>query len=332
MVGRNRGYVTTPGEILSDHFNDAGYFVISVSSSPNRYVRLADIVTTLIRCRRDIDVLIVQVYGERSFVVEDIASAIGQRFGHRIVMVLHGGTLPDFMNRFPNWTRRVLSRAHALVAPSEFLARAVIPYGFRARVIPNLIDLSVYPYRYRQTVTPRLFWMRGFYPYYNPTMAVRALDLIRSKLPEATLVMAGPDLGIKNDVRKLVKDLGVERAVSFPGFLDMEGKIRIGNSTDIFLNTNNIDNMPVAVLEACAMGLPVVATNVGGISDLLTDEKTALLVPDNNIELMVEAVYRLVNEPGLAGILSSNGRQLAERASWQNICPQWKQVFADVGL
>ena len=332
MVGRNRGYVTTQGEILSDHFEREGYSVISVSSSPNRYMRLADIVKTMILCRREIEVLIVQVYGERSFVVEDIASWLGQRFGHRIVMVLRGGTLPDFMNRFPNWTRRVLSRAHAIIAPSEFLARAVISYGFRARVIPNLIDLSVYPYRHRQTVSPRLFWMRSFYPYYNPAMAVRAFARIRSKLPGATLIMAGRDAGIENDVRKLVKDLGIERAVSFPGFLDMESKIRVGNSTDIFLNTNNVDNMPVAVLEACAMGLPVVATNVGGISDMLTDEKTALLVPDNNIELMVEAVYRLVNEPGLAGILSSNGRQLAERVSWQNIYPQWKQVFADVGL
>jgi glycosyltransferase involved in cell wall biosynthesis len=332
MVGRNRGYVTTQGEILSDHFAREGYFVISVSSSPNRYMRLADIVKTMIRCRREIEVLIVQVYGERSFVVEDIASWLGQRFGHRIVMVLRGGTLPDFMNRFPKWSRRVLGRAHALIAPSEFLARAVIRYGFRARVIPNLVDLSVYPYRHRQRVSPRLFWMRSFYPYYNPAMAVRAFAGIRSKLPEATLIMAGRDMGIENDVRKLVKDLGVERAVSFPGFLDMESKIRVGNSTDIFLNTNSVDNMPVAVLEACAMGLPVVATNVGGISDLLTDEKTALLVPDNNIELMVEAVYRLVNEPGLAGILSSNGRQLAERACWQKIYPQWKQVFADVGL
>jgi L-malate glycosyltransferase len=332
MIGRNHGHVTTQGEILSDHFKREGYLVTSVSSFPNRYMRLADIVKTLIRCRRKIDVLHIQVYGERSFVVEDIASWLGQQFGHRIVMVLRGGTLPDFMNRFPKWTHRVLGRAHALIAPSEFLARAVGSHGFQARVIPNLIDLSAYPYRCRQTVTPRLFWMRSFYPYYNPAMAVRALERIQSKFPEATLVMAGRDMGIESDVRKLVKVLGLEQAVSFPGFLDMESKVRIGGSTDIFLNTNNLDNMPVAVLEACAMGLPVVATNVGGISDLLTDEKTALLVPDNNVELMVEAVFRLVNETGLARKLSSNGRRLAESASWKDIYPQWRQVFTDIGF
>jgi glycosyltransferase involved in cell wall biosynthesis len=330
MVGRNRGYVTTQGEILSDYFKAKGCFVVSVSSSPNRYMRLADIVTTLIRCRRNIDVSIVQVFGERSFIVEDIASWLGQRFGHRIVMVLRGGTLPDFMNRFPNWTRRVLSRAHVLIAPSEFLARTVIPYGFRARVIPNVIDLSLYPYRQRQIVSPRLFWMRTFHPAYNPIMAVRVLAVLRAKIPEATLVMAGQDKGIEAEVRQLGKQLVLDGALRFAGFLDMESKLQRGNAADIFLNTNKIDNMPVSVLEACAMGLPVIATDVGGIRDLLVDQDTALLVPNDDVEAMVEAIYRLLNEPGLAGRLSANGRQLAERVSWEQVYPQWERILAEV--
>jgi L-malate glycosyltransferase len=330
MIGRNPGYTTTQGEILSDRFKDEGWSVISVSASPNRYMRLADIVTTLIRCRRTIDVLIVQVYGERSFVVEDIASWLGQQFGHRIVIVLRGGTLPDFMSRFPNWTRRVLSRAHTLVAPSEFMARAVIPYGFRAKVIPNLIDLSVYQYRHRQTVSPRLFWMRTFHPAYNPMMALRVLAVLRSKMPESTLVMAGQNMGFEAEVRQLARGLALDGAVRFAGFLDMESKVREGSAADIFINTNNIDNMPVSVIEACAMGLPVIATNVGGIPDLLTDGETGLFVPRDDVEAMVKAIYRLLNEPGLAGRLSINGRQLAERVSWEQVYPQWERILADV--
>ena len=69
MIGRNPGCVTTPGEILSDHFEARRYHVISVSSAPNRYLRLADIVTNLIRHRHRMDIILLQVYGERSFVV-----------------------------------------------------------------------------------------------------------------------------------------------------------------------------------------------------------------------------------------------------------------------
>ena len=129
-------------------------------------------------------------------------------------------------------------------------------------------------------------------------------------------------------MRRLTQELGLNGAARFPGFLDMKAKVREGNSADIFLNTNHIDNMPVSVIEACAMGLPVVATNVGGIPNLLTDGETALLVPDDDDEAMVSAVTRLLQDPELAGRLSANGRKLAESFSWEQLHPQWEKLFS----
>lgn len=331
MLGRNPGYVTAQGEVLSDHFKNAGYSVISVSSHTSRPLRLADIVSTILRRRNEIDILIIDVYGGLSFIIEDVASWLGRRLGKRVVMILHGGAMPVFMKRHPRWARRVLRRAHQLVSPSNFLAQAVTSSGFRARVIPNVIDLSAYPYRQRQDICPRLFWMRQFHPIWNPMMAIRVLArLRRTAAPEATLVMAGPDKGQEAEVRRAAEELGLSGAVSFSGFLDMPGKVREGDRADIFLNTNHIDNMPVAVVEACAMGLPVVAANVGGIPDLLTDGETALLVSDDDDEAMAKAVERLLGDPGLAERLSANGRKLAARCSWEQVRPQWERVFTEV--
>ena len=142
--------------------------------------------------------------------------------------------------------------------------------------------------------------------------------------------MGGQDKGLEVDAKRLAKKTGVEVSVRFPGFLDMSAKVREGNSADIFLNTNHVDNMPVAAVEACAMGLPVVATAVGGVPALLTHEETGLLVPDNDDESMVSAVLRLLNDSNLTGKLSANGRLLATRSSWEAVFPQWNQVFADV--
>jgi L-malate glycosyltransferase len=330
MIGRHPGYVTTQGEILGDHFASAGYPVISVSTSPSRYVRLLDIVTTLMRRRHDVDIQCLQVFGGPSFVVEDLASWFGRRFGQRIIMVLRGGAMPEFMACHPQWTRRVLSRADALVAPSAFLARAVVPYGFQAQVIPNVVDLSKYPYRPRQAIGPRLFWMRSFHPVYNPLMAVRVLARLRSTMPMASLVMAGQDKGLEFATRRLAEELGLNGAVHFPGFLDMAAKVKEGDAADIYINTNHVDNMPVTVVEACAMGLPVVATAVGGVPDLLTDGETGLLVPDNDDQAMTAAIQRLLNDPALATRLSTNGRQLAERSSWEQVRPLWERIFAEV--
>jgi len=330
IVGRHPGYVTTQGEILADLFGREGYPVIAVSTHRNRYMRLIDIVQTLIRRRNQIDIQCLQVFGGPSFVVEDIASFIGRTFDQRIIMFIHGGAMPEFMARFPRWSQRVLRRANVIVTPSEYLARVIRQYGIQARVIPNVLELQHYPFRHRRRLTPRLFWMRAFHPVWNPEMAVRVLARLKRDVPEATLVMAGQDKGMQKEIEQFVHQLRLGGAVRFVGFLDMAGKAREGDAADIFINTTRIDNMPVSVLEACAMGLPVVATAVGGIPDLLTDEETGLLVPPDDVEAMVRAIKRLLNDSELAGRLSANGRRLAERCDWTHVRPQWERLFDEL--
>jgi L-malate glycosyltransferase len=330
LVGKNPGHVTTQGEILSSHFAEAGYPVLTASSAANRYARLADIVRTLVRNKHNIDIQIVHVYGGRSFVVEDVASQLGSRYGFGIIMMLHGGDLPKFIKRFPGWARRVFNRAHLIAAPSEYLARAMRDFGFDCRVTPNMIDTDLYPFRHRQKVAPNLFWMRSFHPIWNPTMAVKVLAELHTVLPHATLVMGGQDKGLQATTKALAAQLGVAEAVRFPGFLDPPGKWREGNDADIFISTNHIDNMPIAVVEACAMGLPVVTTCVGGIPDLLKNEETALLVKDNDVSGMVNAICRLVLDPELAGKLSANGRELAEKSSWKQVRLLWENMFEQI--
>jgi glycosyltransferase involved in cell wall biosynthesis len=90
--------------------------------------------------------------------------------------------------------------------------------------------------------------------------------------------------------------------------------------------------MPVTVIEACAFGLPVVATKVGGIGCLLEDGTNGLLVPADDPEKMAKAVVRLLEDPGLVRRISENGRSLAERSSWRSVQVQWEDLFADMGL
>jgi glycosyltransferase involved in cell wall biosynthesis len=329
MIGINPGHVTTQGEIISTLFKQLDYQVARASFHLNRYARLIDIVATIIKKRREIDILIVHTFGGPSFVIEDIASRLGRLFGHRVIMFLHGGAFPQFMANFPRWARRVLGRAHAIVAPSDYLARAIELYGFQARIIPNIINISVYPYRNRSQLKPRLFWMRSFHEVWNPLMAVRVLARIREKYPGATLVMAGQDKGLQTEARKLAHELGVIEAVRFPGYLNLADKIEEFSRADIFINTNRIDNMPVALIEACAIGLPVVTSNVGGIPYLFVDGETALFVRDDDDQQMAEAIYTLLDNPALAAKLSAAGRLLAERSSWDQVRPKWEEMFRE---
>jgi glycosyltransferase involved in cell wall biosynthesis len=330
MTGHTGSHVTSQGYVLSGLFRSAGYRTLPVSASLNRYARLADVSATLIRRRRDIDIALIDVCSGPAFVVADVASAICRRMGHKTILMLSGGNLPMFVRRFPRWTRRVFRRADALVAPSDYLADAVSTLDLTASIIPNVINLDDYSYRHRERVRPWMLWMRSFHRIYNPALALRVTAVLRRDYADTTLVMAGQDKGLEREMRSLAHELGIANAVRFPGFLDKVGKLREGNASDIYLNTAQVDNMPVAIIEAAAMGLPVVATRVGGLPFLVNDGDNGLLVPDDDVPAMVGVISRLINEPGLAGRLSSNGRVLAERSDWSQIHPRWDALFKQI--
>ncbi len=332
LVGRHTGNVTTQGQILADLLVKTGYDVISVSSKLNRLLRMAEIVITVVGRRRSIDLIIVEVYSGPSFVIADTVSLIGKYLGIPTVGVLHGGSLPEFMTRNTKWVSRVLRRFDELVSPSAYLKEATGQLGLKARIIPNVIDLDRYPHRLRRKIEPKLIWMRAFHSIYNPGLAIEAFSLILDNHPEATLVMAGVDKGLEASIKQLALELGTDRRIRFPGFLGPEAKAREFSEADIYLNTNDVDNMPVTVVESCAFGLPVIATDVGGIGFLIDHGNEGLLVPAGNAAEIADAVTRLLGDPELTSRISANGRLLAERSSWESVRSNWENMFRELGF
>lgn len=333
MLGVNPGWVTTQGEVLAEALAREGYRVRVTSHVPARLPRLVDTLRSIYAWRNEIDLVIHQVFSGPAFVINDAASLLCRMLGLRQVYVLHGGSLPEFAMSRSGWVRRVMRRADAIVAPSRYLSSLVegIPgITERIRVIPNILAIEGYPYRHRREVQPRLLWMRTFHAIYHPEMAVDVLANLRQTHPAATLTMAGQEKGLHVQVQEKARQMGLIDAIRFPGFLGPEDKAREFGAHDIYLNTNHVDNMPVSVVEAAAFGLPIVATRVGGIPYLLTDDETALLTPDGDAEAMAAAVRRLLHEPDLAARLSVNGRALAEDCAWKQVKAQWETLFQEL--
>jgi glycosyltransferase involved in cell wall biosynthesis len=174
-----------------------------------------------------------------------------------------------------------------------------------------------------------LVWLRAFHEMYNPMLGPAVLARLISEYPEARLTMIGPDKGDGSleRTRRAAAVLGVSGACRFVGGVEKREVPAWLAKGDIFLNTTNVDNAPVSVIEAQAAGLCVVSTNVGGIPYLLENEKDALLVAPCDARAMAEAVRRLLVEPGLAASLSQNGRLKAERFDWSYIVPEWESLI-----
>lgn len=330
MLGSHSGWVPNQGELLAAMLKKRGYHCLVTSTKLNRYLRLLDVAYTLFRYFREYNLVCIQVFSGPGFALADVASQVARILGKPIVMILRGGNTPEFMARFPKWTIHVLNRAQKLVAPSGYLAQSLQSFGLQTEIIPNLIALENYPFRLRRELRPRILWMRTFHEIYNPLMAVDVLEKLIILRPDITLTMSGQEKGLLATTQQYVIEKGLEKQVRFAGFLDDMQKKREFMEHDIFINTNRIDNMPVSVIEAAAFGIPIVATSVGGVPYLLQHEQTGLLVQNEDVQGMADAVIRLLAQPGLAEHLSSQGRIIAEQSGWQKVLPQWERLFTDM--
>jgi glycosyltransferase involved in cell wall biosynthesis len=96
---------------------------------------------------------------------------------------------------------------------------------------------------------------------------------------------------------------------------------------DIFLNTSNVDNTPVSVIEAMATGLCIVSTEVGGVAYLCARGKEALLVPVDDANAMASAVRSILTDPSLSKRLSRAARAKAEGFGWSEVLPKWEGLL-----
>ncbi|MBT8395293.1 MAG: glycosyltransferase family 4 protein, partial [Bacteroidia bacterium] len=115
--------------------------------------------------------------------------------------------------------------------------------------------------------------------------------------------------------------------VRLEGKMNKTDWINLSSEFNIFLNTSNFDNMPVSVIEAMALGFPIVSTNVGGMSYLINDGVDGLLVNENDVETMVKKILRLLRNPELVDKLSVNSRKKAEEFDWEVVKDKWNQLF-----
>jgi glycosyltransferase involved in cell wall biosynthesis len=144
--------------------------------------------------------------------------------------------------------------------------------------------------------------------------------------------MAGRDSGDGSRERTLraAAELGVSDRLTTPGLVTRDQVPEWLDAGDVFLNTTDVDNTPLSVLEALASGLCVVTTEVGGIPYLVRHETEALLVPRDDTASMAAAVRRILRDPALAARLSEQGRQRAAGCDWSVVLPRWEELFLRV--
>ena len=332
MIGNFLSSVRGTGfycEDLSERLAEIGWDVIRTSSKNGRLARLFDMMTTTWNKRRLYKIAHVDLFSGLSFIWAECVCQQLRLQNIPYILTMHGGNLPKFAKRWPSRARHLLRTAKVVTTPSDYLLDEMKTYCKDIHLIPNALDIHSFKFRSRRYAKPKLVWLRAFHEIYNPVLAPRVVNILLSEFSDITLIMVGPDKrdGSFQKTEFTAQFLGVSDRIIFQGHVPKHQVPLWLDKGDIFLNTTNVDNMPVSVIEALASGLPVVSTEVGGIPYLLSDNHDALLVPPDDPEAMAQAVKRIITEPGLAERLSRNARQKAEQFDWALILPLWENII-----
>jgi glycosyltransferase involved in cell wall biosynthesis len=256
---------------------------------------------------------------------------------HPLIISVWGTDVLEAPNLTPfhRWlTRYALARADLVTATGLHLATATLPYMPRdtsVTVVPYGVDLERFKPKKRRArrqivigAVSRLSVEKGM------SYLIEAFALLRQRHEHVSLQIAG-DGPEEDALRALSKELGVEGDVEFRGWVEHEALPEFLQGLDIFALPSTYEGFGVAAAEASAMALPVVATNVYGIPDVVIDGETGLLVPSRDAEAMAAALGRLVEDRELRVALGEAAREyVASQYDWQQNTAQMDLIYKNV--
>ena len=324
----NRGLNPTSIEKLEENLS-SNYSIRSASDKQSSFIRIIEMLSLVFLYRKICKLIIVDVFGTKAFYFSCLVILLARVYKLPVLPVFRGGSLPERFNKCPTLFELIFQKNQLVICPSSYLSIFFENKGISTHIIPNYINIEKYPFQNRKDIAPNLFWVRSLHSIYNPEMAIKVLFELCKKYPHARLCLVGPhkDDSI-NKIDELIKNLKLNNQVIIPGKLEKKEWINLSKEYDLFLNTTNFDNHPVSLIEAMALGLPIVSTNAGGIPNMLVHNKTAKLVETNDVFSMVSQINEYLSNSKQRIKISINARKNVEsNFDKSKVLQQWIKVL-----
>jgi glycosyltransferase involved in cell wall biosynthesis len=257
------------------------------------------------------------------------------------VVSFHGADVLVDMEKpaYRQATKQMLDAATRVFVRSASLQRAVIELGCdenKIDIVRTGIPLEEFPFRERE------FSVNGEWRFLQASRLVQKKGLATTlhaftqflgHYPRATLTIAGAG-PMREELQELTRKLKINDRVALPGFLAADKLREIYYASHIFLHPSetgsdgNQEGIPNAMLEAMATGLPVFATDHGGIPEAIENGVSGILVPERDYEALSQALLKAVQDRDLLARLARNGANaVAQKFDQQNQIRRLEEIY-----
>jgi glycosyltransferase involved in cell wall biosynthesis len=245
---------------------------------------------------------------------------IARRRGCRTVLHVHGGGFEAFYAGQPRWRRRIIrwalsaaDRVVALSAGWHEKLRQIAPKAHVA-VIENAVEIPESVRTAQPDETCRFLLLAGMDDWKGVDDLLCACREMRGAEAPIEVVLAGPSgtAGDETVLNEKIRAGNLEGIVRYVGAVQGEEKADLLAWADIYVQPSHYEGMPIAMLEALANGLPVIATGVGAVPEVIEDGRHGVIVPPRRPDALARAMYDLALDPDRRVVMSHAARTLAE--------------------
>jgi glycosyltransferase involved in cell wall biosynthesis len=235
--------------------------------------------------------------------------------------------LPDWFTKLT--AKGILKNASTVIALTEHMKDAMQAiYSRDIIVVPNGINLNEVAEKETEGGNPskRVLFVGRLHPVKGTQYLLGAMSIVHRELREAKLILVG-DGEEREHLETLTDNLGIRECVEFAGRVPHERVKDYMNRAEVFVLPSLSEGFPVTILEAMACGLPVVATRVGGVPDIIKNGTNGYLVDTMNQEQIAEALLNLLQDKQLRKDISENNREGVRRYRWDAVAATLEGVY-----
>ena len=241
-----------------------------------------------------------------------------------------------FYHKFYDWRDKSFIASQEKITVLDNWNKELVKNHYKkdAVVVRSGLDVDQFGYKehlHPKSKTIKLLCAGIFFPHRRFEDAITATSLLQSNGYDANLTILGDYENDKNYYGKLTRwahFLRIENRVKFVGKVSDEELKKAYQNHDIFIFSNHLQTWGLAVFEAMASGTPVIVSRTSGASEVLRDNKNALLVNPKTPEEIKNAVLKLVSNPDFYSKISREGRKFVEQnISWKKYAQEMLKVF-----